>query len=176
MISIVVTPPSPITNVLYRTLSRCCEVMCVTREKILLPDPVDHAPDILLIDSPTPPECGGKVIYVLEGAPPECEFTPGTHAAAVIHSENMRALSFAAKHHLKTLTCGLSVHDTLTLSSLTEESAMVCLQREIVTVNGGMLEPGEFPIRIRASVGRGELLIVAGVLLLCGDGDRDINV
>lgn len=167
MVTIIVTPPGPMTGVLFRTLSDCCRVLSVTLERV---SPV-HAPDVLLLEADVPPSCTGDTVYVLGAAPPpDYPFTPDEHALAVVHSENREALAFAAAHHLKTLTCGLSVRDTLTLSSLTDECAMVCLQREIRPFGGGIIEPGEIPVRLYAPVGRGELLLVAAVLLLCGGG------
>ena len=62
------------------------------------------------------------------------------------------------KHHLRTLTCGLSSKDTLTLSSVTAESAVICLQREIGTLGGEVLEPYEIPVKLRRAVDRMELL------------------
>ena len=169
MITIIVSPASKITMLLYRTLSRCCEVLCITQKEILLPD---IAPDILLISSDMPLECEGDVIYVLGGMkniPSNCTFS--SRAVAVVQSHHIAALDFAAQNHLKTLTCGLLHTDTLTLSSLQEESAVLCLQRAVSTFGGGITEPAEIPVTLQSALSRGELLVLASVLLLCGDLD-----
>lgn len=171
MISIVVTPRcGGLTRLLYRILSRCREVVCVTDKEILAPC---AQPDILLAESDVPLECGGETLYVLGTAlKTDPGFIPGPRAVAVIHSQNAQALAFAAEHHLKTLTCGLSSRDTLTLSSLTEESAVVCLQRTITIIGGGVIEPSEFPMKLQGPVERRDLLTLAAVMMLCGDMER----
>lgn len=170
MISVVVAPSGPLAGILYHVLSRCNEVLWVNEKEICLPD---IAPDVLLVSSPVPLECDGDVIYVLGALKevPDENFAVGQRAVAVVNSQNAQGLSFAAQHHLKTLTCGLSNKDTLTLSSLREDSAVICLQREIKTLGGGHMEPAEIPVRLRSPIERGDLLSLAAVLLLCGDSD-----
>lgn len=171
MITIVVTPARPLIHLLYRVLSRAFEVLCVKSGEILLPD---MAPEILLVEANHPPECDGDVIYLLGGKREgyACEtFSGNPRAVAITDSQNAQTLRFAADHHLKTLTCGLSGKDTLTLSSIGENDAVVCLQREIATIGGGMMDPAEIPVRLREPLERIELLELAAALLLCGAGE-----
>ncbi|MCI8623376.1 MAG: hypothetical protein HFG26_06890 [Provencibacterium sp.] len=171
MISVVVLSGGSTLRLLCRTLSHFCETLCVTGQEIHLPG--EH-PDILLVEAASPLDCKGDVIYILGARPPQPEwenFSPGPHAVAVIHSHNAEGLAFAARRHLKTLTCGLSSRDTLTLSSLTGESAGVCLQREIAAFGGKRIEPADIPVRLRGPLERFELLTLAAVLLLCGLGE-----
>lgn len=172
MMNVVVLSGEGALRSLYRTLSRFCEVLCITGREILLPD---MAPDILLAEAARPLECEGEAVYVIGARPPqECweNFSPAPRAVAVIHSHNTEGLAFAARHHLRTLTCGLSSRDTLTLSSMTGESAGICLQREIATFGGGRMEPADIPVRLRGPAERFELLTLAAVLLLCGLGEH----
>lgn len=172
MVSIVVLSGEATLRLLYRTLSRFCEVLCITGREILLPDML---PDILLGEAAYPLESERETVYVLGARPPQAEwedFTPGPRAVAVIHSHNAEGLAFAARHQLKTLTCGLSSRDTLTLSSMAGESAGICLQREIATLGGGRVEPADFFVRLRGQTERFELLTLAAVLLLCGLGEH----
>lgn len=152
---------------LYRALSRSYEVLCVGQREVLLPD---ISPEVLLLGAKRAPECDGDVIYVLKDAQEDEDFTPSPHAVAVVHSQDESSLRFCAQHHLRTLTCGLSSKDTLTLSSVTAESAVICLQREIGTLHGEVLEPYEIPVKLRRRIDRMELLSLAAVLLLCGEG------
>ena len=167
MLTIVVQAGEELLYSLYRALSRSYEVLCVGQREILLPD---ISPDILLLGAKRVPECDGDVVYVLKDAQEEEGFLPSPHAVAVVHSQDESSLRFCAKHHLRTLTCGLSSKDTLTLSSVTAESAVICLQREIGTLGGEVLEPYEIPVKLRRAVDRMELLSLAAVLLLCGEG------
>lgn len=63
---------------------------------------------------------------------------------------------------------GASPKDSLTISSREGERLWAALQRELVTVDGHVVERQEFPLRVDR--GRGELsaLAVAGALLLLG--------
>ncbi|MCI8441556.1 MAG: hypothetical protein HFG27_03375 [Provencibacterium sp.] len=172
MISVVVLSGEGALHSLYKTLSRFCEVLCVTGRDIL---PADMAPDILLIEAARPLECEGEAVYVIGARSPQQsweDFSPAARAVAVIHSHNAEGLAFAARHQLKTLTCGLSSRDTLTLSSMTGEGAAICLQREIATFGGGRMEPADIPVCLRGPAERFELLTLAAVLLLCGLGEH----
>ena len=80
------------------------------------------------------------------------------------------AAAFAGGGGLVPLDCGLSLRDTLTLSSLTAGSAVVSLQRPVARLDGRMLEPGEFPLSLRREWAPFPLLCRAGVLLLAGEG------
>lgn len=168
MISVLVTPGGAAAGLLSRVLSRRFEVLSILKNGIRLPD---IAPEILLYESALPPECDGDAIYAVGSLPPGTvpEISLGPRSVAVICSDNADGLAFAARHHLKTLTYGLSSRDTLTLSSVTPESAVVSLQRSIITLGGAVLEPAEFPVHLRNPDDRNGLLLCAAVLLLCGE-------
>ncbi len=87
---------------------------------------------------------------------------------AVFSGQNQAAARFIGKSGLVPLDCGLSLRDTLTLSSLTEGSAMVSLQRPIVGLDGRMVEPVDLPLTLTRSWEPFHLLCCAGVLLLAG--------
>ena len=63
---------------------------------------------------------------------------------------------------------GLSPKDTLTLSSLGEETVHLALQREIITLTGRRLDPQEFPLARKGQSALCPILACVGVQLLLG--------
>jgi hypothetical protein len=68
---------------------------------------------------------------------------------------------------------GMSPKNTITLSSIGEESCILALQRELITVRGDVLERQE--IMADGGMKPDSLLAVAGALLLLGLKLSDIN-
>lgn len=66
------------------------------------------------------------------------------------------------------ITCGLSPRDSLTLSSREGDTLWAALQRELVTVDGQVVERQEFPLRLEPGAGELPSLAAAGALLLLG--------
>ena len=64
------------------------------------------------------------------------------------------------------VTYGMGVKNTLTLSSIGEDDCFLALQREVVTVSGGVLDRQEF--KVRAAGGADDVLAINGALLLLG--------
>lgn len=85
---------------------------------------------------------------------------------AVLSGQDPAAAAFAGERGLLPLDCGLSLRDTLTLSSLTENSAVVSLQRPVARLDGTLLEPVELPLALTRRWEPYPLLCCAGVLLL----------
>ncbi|MBR5792302.1 MAG: hypothetical protein IKY34_04250 [Ruminiclostridium sp.] len=63
---------------------------------------------------------------------------------------------------------GLSPKDTLTLSSMGENTIHLALQREIVTLTGQRLDPQEFPLARQDHTALCQVLACVGVQLLLG--------
>lgn len=71
------------------------------------------------------------------------------------------------------VTYGMSPKNTITFSSIGEDTCVVALQRELLTVNGDMLERQEF--KIKSGLRPDGLLAVAGALLILGRQLPEIN-
>lgn len=78
------------------------------------------------------------------------------------------AAAFAAQHTGPLLDYGFSHTDTLTFSSLTEQQAVIALQRPIVSRTGEALEPLEIPISLSEGTDP-ELLLPAAAICLLAD-------
>lgn len=83
------------------------------------------------------------------------------------------AAEFAKAKGIKTLTCGFSPYDTMTLSSITPERAVVTLQREIHTLDGQLVEPADYPVILRRALQPHTILLCCAALLLLGLGGED---
>ncbi len=85
----------------------------------------------------------------------------------IFDSSQCSVVELAHLQQFKTLTCGFSVYDTLVLSSSSVEQVVVSLQREIQTITGQVLEPGDYLVRkSRDYSDEAILLCVAAQLLL----------
>lgn len=85
---------------------------------------------------------------------------------AITRSENSAALRLLKTIGINTITCGMASADTLTLSSVSESSVSVSLQREIKTLSNQTVEPAEFPIKITKNYSDYGILATCGILLL----------
>lgn len=73
------------------------------------------------------------------------------------------------------ITCGLSPRDSLTLSSREGDTLWAALQRELVTVDGRVVERQEFPLRLEPGAGELPSLAAAGALLLLGVPPEELS-
>lgn len=90
-------------------------------------------------------------------------------AFGVMQTENQNAAELLSGWGIPVISCGMSVTDTLTLSSVGAEGAVVCLQRSIPTLDGATVEPFEAPLNLPCD--SYALLCVAAVLLLSGQAE-----
>jgi len=88
---------------------------------------------------------------------------------AIVDSGNKDAMKLVSGTKMPAVTCGLSPCDTLTLSSLSEDSAVIGLQRCITCFDGTVLEPQEIPVSLCAQVGSFTLLCAAAIFILTGN-------
>lgn len=86
-------------------------------------------------------------------------------AGAVLHS--LRAAS--------AVSYGTSPRDSLTISSRAGGQLWAALQRELVTVDGQVVERQEFPLPLPVQGNEGPALAVAGALLLLGVAPEDLG-
>ena len=93
----------------------------------------------------------------------------------IVYSSEIGALELLRDNNVTTITCGMSNTDTLMLSSISENTASVCLQRKIITLSGREVEPREFPIKLIDRITDYALLAAFGILLLTDTELRDIE-
>ncbi|WRS28831.1 hypothetical protein U6B65_06820 [Oscillospiraceae bacterium MB08-C2-2] len=91
-----------------------------------------------------------------------------SQALAVVDSTNRELVHFVSKTKLPAITCGMASMDTITLSSITEESAVINLQRTITCLDGQLVEPQEIPIKLHSAAGKYAIMAAAAALIASG--------
>ncbi len=97
---------------------------------------------------------------------------------SIVNEGNQKAFHMLKDSPVPTLTCGMSPKDTLTLSSISDTSAVVSVQREIKDLNNQTIEPCEIKINFENRFSDYELLSACAVLLLADkikDGRLDFS-
>ena len=89
-------------------------------------------------------------------------------AVAIVDSSDEKLLEHVCGTRLPAITCGLRSRDTITLSSIDTDSAVVDLRRSISCLSGGSAEPAEFPLRLENPTDSFLLMAVAAILILSG--------
>lgn len=160
----------PAKNRLFKTLCRVLggahPILALGRER-LLRQPGEalllwETEGLAKLESPAP-------LLILEGP---CAPLPPTlpENTIVLFNSRYPQLALLLKgRELQALSCGLQTTDTLTLSSCTQESAVISLQRTLTTFSGETVEPGEFPVKLSGPTDPFAILSVAATYLL---GDR----
>lgn len=92
-------------------------------------------------------------------------------AIGLLSSANRDAAAFIRQIGLRAMTFGMSSKDTLTLSSITADNAVLCLQRPICDIAGHTLEPVEIPIHLSRQADSLSILCAAAALILSGKID-----
>ncbi|MCL2055623.1 MAG: hypothetical protein FWH02_00200 [Oscillospiraceae bacterium] len=101
-------------------------------------------------------DCGGAQLSAIAGA-----------KIAVVDSGNGKLMRHMAQTGIPAITCGLSAKDTITLSSMGIDGAVVNLQRSIINLHGTVIEPQEIPVHISGEADRFAVMAAAAVCLLC---------
>jgi hypothetical protein len=86
----------------------------------------------------------------------------------VIGSRNAQAARMMCGSGASVVTCGTGPKDTLSLAGLDTSAACVSLQRNLVTLDGELLEPHDFSITLLQRRSPEQVLAVSAVLLLSG--------
>ena len=105
---------------------------------------------------------------LVHAAPPS--LSPGI--VALMEGSNRRAAAMLSATGNAAVCCGMSGRDTVTLSSLRDDAALVCLQRTVTTLSGGAVEPCEIPVRLSRRRHKRDILFAAAALIL-GDCPTD---
>ena len=83
----------------------------------------------------------------------------------VCFSDNDNGLACLKRSGVKTVTCGTSCQDTVTLSSSVPK-ILVCLNKSLITLTGKVFEPAEF--LVNETYDYDCLLLASATRLLCG--------
>ena len=88
---------------------------------------------------------------------------------AICHENNTDALRLFKSNRLSVITCGRGGKNTVSISSITDNTLLLSLQRSITDINGNIIEPCEIKVKLKDSkVGFAELATTI-VLLIYGN-------
>jgi hypothetical protein len=90
------------------------------------------------------PEC--IIIMKSDGAVPQIPFPE--KSIIIANSECTSQLVALKNSRLNVITCGISEKDTLSYSSLTADSMVISLNREITAFSGRKIQPLEIPLKM----------------------------
>lgn len=86
----------------------------------------------------------------------------------IIDSQNTQAVKVLSGTDNIVITCGMSMRDTLSVSSFELSEATVSLQREVQNLNFDAIEPREFKVALANDIGVYPILSCCAVLLMLG--------
>lgn len=69
---------------------------------------------------------------------------------AIVDSRNKNAMEILLRCGTGAIVCGKNPSDTVSFSSITDDTLTVCQQRFIKTVDGRIIEPREFPFKYKS--------------------------
>jgi len=95
----------------------------------------------------------------------------GESTVFVADPDNKSILSHLPRKGAGLITCGFNGKDCVTASSVTENELQVCVQRNIPTADGRILEPQEFGVRLDMYDKRPELVLAVITALLAAGAD-----
>lgn len=86
----------------------------------------------------------------------------------IFDSSNPADIQTAKNSGGEVITCGLSLRDSVTFSSLTDENCVISIQRSIRRFDGGKIEPCEIPCKMCTSDDKYAVLCSNLLLILLG--------
>ncbi|MCL2351795.1 MAG: hypothetical protein FWC55_04595 [Firmicutes bacterium] len=114
------------------------------------------------------------IIVCVEDAPGLGTFRgAGERTKFVVNPEHKKVLRELPKKGAELITCGFNGKDCVTASSVTENDLQICVQRNIPTLDGRILEPQEFCVALGPDAGekRPELALLVVTALLAAGAD-----
>ena len=115
---------------------------------------------------------GFDIIVCVEDAPgPDAFNAAGERTKYVVNPDHKNILAQLPKKGAELITCGFNGKDCVTASSVTENELQICIQRNIPTLDGRILEPQEFCVSLDTEEKRPELVLAVVTALLAAGAD-----
>lgn len=94
----------------------------------------------------------------------------------IVEEEDKTALLVLNRLNSVTITYGMSLKATITLSSINDERAVISLQRETFDLKGQKLLPKEITAEICSKIDDNELMLIATILLISGEIEESCTI
>ena len=155
-------------NALSRLLGKYFATVRAYGQKLVL---CKESPRLLLCDMQSFKAIDAErlIIVYKEPQPLTAKLKSAGNAVAVVDSSNDNLLEFVSSTHFPAITCGMLSRDTVTLSSMDVDSAVIDIRRPITCFDGTKAEPQEIPLRFAKPIDSFVLMTVAAVLILSGN-------
>lgn len=152
---------------LYSALSHYGGVRSFSRSE--LRSSCETPAHLLFCTSCVPHVQGGSGVLVFDdGFKSGGSFELSAGLVPVLGSDNKKAAARLKDSGRVAITCGSSSRDTLSIASISDTRATVSLQRELIDLNGSVVEPRDLIVTFPKRMEVYPLLAVCGTLLLCG--------
>ncbi len=129
-----------------------------------------RSPSLLLCEAKDYREINNCDVILLyrEWLPVSARFGAFEQVVAVVDSGNDALGEQISATGLPAITCGLYARDTITLSSMDTDRAVIGVQRSISCFDGTRADPQDIPVRLHRPVDPFALMSMAAVLILSG--------
>ena len=81
---------------------------------------------------------------------------------------NKNSLEIFAKHPMEVITCGMGRKNTVTFSSINQDTALLTFQRNITDFSGRTIEPAEYRLKLKTKYNNFSVMASFTILLLNG--------
>lgn len=109
------------------------------------------------------------ILILKNGAIPPVRQVLSNNWIAVIDSQNENVGKILKGTGVTAVSCGMSARDTLSISSISEGTAMISLQRTIKTLQNMIVEPRDIEVDFMQELSPFLLLSACAVLLFSGE-------
>ena len=86
----------------------------------------------------------------------------------ICEDKNTIALKEFQKNHIAVISCGMNLKNTITLSSINDDSLFATLQRTVTDYKGKSIDPSEFKIKLKKEYSPFAVMASLAILLLNG--------
>ncbi len=157
-----------LTETLVKTLEQYGKVLYAGEQKLQHTDP--GFPDFFVREQENLPElCMKSGILVFKtGVRLKRSIRIPEGMRCVLNSRNHQTAELLGRMKIPAAACGMGSRDTLSIASLDFEGAVLSLQRNIFTLQGNLLEPHDFRVKVQGNAGPAQILTISMILLLLG--------
>lgn len=112
---------------------------------------------------------GERLIVVYPGCDPGKAQTLRGHYKIALVPENLSGNSLFGLTSPNLVSYGMGLHNQLTISSISPKKVLASVEKDLPTLDGGVIEQQELPVENPSGLDTQSLLAVLGKQLLTGD-------
>lgn len=113
-------------------------------------------------------KCKKGIALILDDTDKYSDIKLDSNIIGICDAENTEALKIFSKNPTPVITCGNNQKNTLTLSSFTENSVIISLQRNVKTIFGNQIYQGDYKVNLSKKYSNSALMFGFAILILHG--------